>query len=454
MRLLTLLLALSSPALAQPTPPEYTTQFRDLAAARQPEGSNGAEILLDLAPRLQRFEQSLADRGIYLTDTGPNTDLDPSDHQRQLDHIREAIDDARTSGLLEDIARLTAADNLLPPDLARWTREQERNFLSPTRTIARVNMARLDLALQRGDAAAAIEAVEQTLWLSRRTAALSTSAAHFSGRSIEIALLRRIREQIVAGRIDAHLARQLLDTVDAALPIVPIAEVYEAQRLLRRGDMAILYNARGQMVPERLRALTIDGIDRAALDPAADGDPHLPDLDQMLAWHDRFSEPLAAVAAAIPRERGEIYDALAEAERLFDHPNPETLDARVVLFATISSGSVSQARFADHLALHHTATRIMLAIEIYRARHGAPPPSLQVLLPEILPNVPDDPFTHAPLHYTPDPDAPLGYILYSAGYDATDNRGRPWPEPDLSYKALTNEAEGFDYPLTPPNPSR
>jgi hypothetical protein len=72
-------------------------------------------------------------------------------------------------------------------------------------------------------------------------------------------------------------------------------------------------------------------------------------------------------------------------------------------------------------------TRVMVALALHRARHGAYPSSLSALAPEILPEAPVDPLHGLPFVYRLLEDDPHGrpYLLYSTGYDRTDDGGRP-----------------------------
>ena len=228
------------------------------------------------------------------------------------------------------------------------------------------------------------------------------------------------------------------------MPVAPITAASEGQALLRRRDLTLLYNDQGEMVRDRLEAFRLRDVERVHHRPNAPGDPALPDLTQMLAWDEEFDGVLPEIALALPRERPGIRERCAERWNIYDTSTPAG-EARFLLYVAIFPDAGPQADFADNLALHLAATRIMLAIELYRGRHGAPPPSLAALAPGILPEAPDDPYTLAPLIYRLSPDAPLGYTLYSTGYDGEDNGGLPWPEHDHPYKALGQWGDGFDY---------
>lgn len=62
-----------------------------------------------------------------------------------------------------------------------------------------------------------------------------------------------------------------------------------------------------------------------------------------------------------------------------------------------------------------------LALRQFQAKHGEYPESLQELVPELLEQVPLDPFTDKPLSYRREPDG--SFTLYSVGPDKKDDNG-------------------------------
>lgn len=65
--------------------------------------------------------------------------------------------------------------------------------------------------------------------------------------------------------------------------------------------------------------------------------------------------------------------------------------------------------------------RCELAIRAFAARHGRKPNALSELVPEWLPDVPDDPFGAGQLIYRPNDE---GYVLYSVGPNRRDDGGQ------------------------------
>jgi hypothetical protein len=80
----------------------------------------------------------------------------------------------------------------------------------------------------------------------------------------------------------------------------------------------------------------------------------------------------------------------------------------------------------------HTALRCQaaaLAVERYRRLHGGWPESLEQLTPDLLAEVPTDPFSDDPLLYRRFPD---GIMIYSVGSDGEDNGGNiDWDHPNM-----------------------
>ena len=80
------------------------------------------------------------------------------------------------------------------------------------------------------------------------------------------------------------------------------------------------------------------------------------------------------------------------------------------------------------------AARVSLAIEGFRQLNGRLPENLNKLVPQFLPNVPEDPFDGQPLRYHL---LQRGYVVYSIGRDGHDNNGREPP----AYIKSTDKAE-------------
>ncbi len=86
----------------------------------------------------------------------------------------------------------------------------------------------------------------------------------------------------------------------------------------------------------------------------------------------------------------------------------------------------------DSLQLHWRALETRIALERYKRRHGSYPGTLDLLVPEFLAAVPQEPWSPGPLQYRvlPTPDEfGRGYVLYSVGEDGVDDGGKMQPDP-------------------------
>lgn len=75
-----------------------------------------------------------------------------------------------------------------------------------------------------------------------------------------------------------------------------------------------------------------------------------------------------------------------------------------------------------------TATRLLLALKIYKMQHGKLPASLSELVPEFFPQVPIDDFDGKPFRYLPDQK-----LIYSVGPDLKDSGGEGFHEDSSNY---------------------
>jgi|GEM_PF-3365250 len=110
-------------------------------------------------------------------------------------------------------------------------------------------------------------------------------------------------------------------------------------------------------------------------------------------------------------------------------------------------------RTRDQNCTVQLGVRTVLALELYQSAHGEYPDSLDKLTPELLPEVPIDPYNGKPFGYRliDAENDPLGrgYILYVVGIDGEDNGGER--HPDLNIEALgSNSGRGFDYVISDP----
>lgn len=131
--------------------------------------------------------------------------------------------------------------------------------------------------------------------------------------------------------------------------------------------------------------------------------------------------------------------------------DPSTPAHWVSISALALAGKIPAGARGTSVASFHAAARVTannrmadaaIAVELFRRRHGRLPDGLEQLVPDLLLEVPRDPFVNAPIQYRVEED---GYLLYSVGYDGIDDGGkeqeRSRGHPDLVFRVRKDSDE-------------
>jgi hypothetical protein len=184
-------------------------------------------------------------------------------------------------------------------------------------------------------------------------------------------------------------------------------------------------------------------------------------------WYGRRTDPLTPAAHArwvwqplvplrpwIARQTTSVLKASEEAVAAAEQPWPENIAAlravankqpepktgrgrlSIVDYGRyIIRGHADEGIVRDATRLVHVRSAIaVLAIEQFRRARGAPPQTLQQLVPGYMAQVPQDPFTGAPLRFSADANR---YVVYSPGHDGKDDGGAVGPLPTHVWKITT-----------------
>lgn len=186
-----------------------------------------------------------------------------------------------------------------------------------------------------------------------------------------------------------------------------------------------------------------------------------------------LGEVVLATVAATRKQHLQEYDRhLHWIRELLDHPTPWLAESRP--FSNERDGWVQRLlsyrirypvllqllapyeRAADsafQTRFEQSATRVAVALEIYRRKHAQYPKSLNDLVPDFLDAIPADLFDGEPIRYKLTDAKP---IIYSIGADRDDDGGRPPEPPETSphdwinpVKFENSQAPDYDGPQPP-----
>jgi hypothetical protein len=342
--------------------------------------------------------------------------------------------------------------------------------LGATRALARAEGARMYLAHQANDGPEFTNAYEQTLALGRTVGLQTFLIEHLVGIAIVALADNQLREALTEKPFDAPTCRALLAGMDRQLPLSPIANAMEAERLSTLDTIQWTHtddgHGSGRLIMSSFRQLS-----------GAAGNTSSSWLDSVLEWRILNLGGLAFPSKASSiKKANEFFDLvvsysrLSPAERIAAGNTADAwlqrLPKRYVILHVLVPALDKALSARTQLDMTNTATRLMLALEIYNAEKGRYPDSLSQLVPSVLPAIPPDPCNAAGVWgyklLTPEQDTvrradgtPRPYLLYSFGVDGKDNDGKVAEK--NPYAALRLPAGlGFDWianePRTRPKP--
>lgn len=358
-------------------------------------------------------------------------DATPSRDTFTVDQARavciEWIEEFRKAGGLDDLAKLPAIPYAARPIAATGplalTVFPE---LGESRQIARLNAARMFLASKVQDDAQRLAAFEESLAIARLLGFQTTIIDNLIAVAINAHVCAELRCEIVENPLAESAALDLLGAMDRN-PLPSLAGAFDGERCSALDLIQRAYSddggGNGRFLPAAAAGL---GTDIGAplggsMPPSA---PRAFNVLGLLQPDRRETED----------KTHEIYDyfvklaGMTRSERkALTGPEPTAGLERFKLLELIVPAVGKALETNDQIASDTAATRIMLALEIHRARAGSYPDSLAALAPGILPAIPldsvnDKPFGYRLLDAAADPHS-RGYLLYSCGPDGIDNQG-------------------------------
>jgi hypothetical protein len=357
----------------------------------------------------------------------------PTDeHERTLEKAgTDFIQTLDRVHFFDSLDRLPDLKRFVAPPILRGETMGTIPHLGPSRSLAACCAARMHLFAARGDWAQFVQTFEDGLAVGRGLTGQCDMISRLIGDMDQTTVFSEAKQELLAGKVNADVAQKLLAAI-------------ERQPLPRFG-----YSLEG----ERMRGLQL--IDEFYDDAAASASKKA--LDDL--------EPIVGSRAEDAKVWNEYFDAWAKVLGSDDTARSAASAALQRIYTMVSEGPESKTKYAlisviipaidkarpQRGEALRDGLRTMLALEIWRSRHEGYPETLDVLVPAILPSVPKDPFDPAhSLRYRR--EGQTKYLLYSVGYDGTDNGGKLCPSSNNEAAVRGTSGQGYDFILNTEEP--
>ncbi len=369
----------------------------------------------------------------------PNAESPRASQERKQEALaRQLVDFYRERGVYEKMDQMAASPWAVRPinlPASKPAMELLLPELGQARQLARINAARMVIALERSDKKEFCRAFEAMMASARMLRLQPTLIDANVARAVEALAFNRLRRAL-----SNHPASDWLDGIDEVFARqtsnIGLEHAVEGERLLMIDNLGWVFAE-----PDRVR---FGGFSPSLRRDLGFG----PEEGLSFKRLGTFSENLDAVtrefddtiaALKLPRVRRSAVSAA---------PRP-----RLLLLDYLLPALDRYAYMNDQISLERAGVETMLALERVRLRDGRYPETLAELTPGLLPVAPVDPWSGGVLGYKridPSKD-PHGreYLLWSVGADGQDNNGR---EPELKNRfdvliSKVKNTTGFDFVL-------
>ncbi len=438
---------------------DYTEQLIALSARYQPEGENGWPALV---AALERFEAiGVPDVEGWPTESRDRILRFDLVHggvfsQDRLKYVLAYLERIERSGVLEEIDAALAARRFVRTEFPG----AEGGFfdltlpeLARARTFARARAASIRIAAEADDWTAVEQAWSELLELASALSHDPMLLSHLVAQAISVLAAKELNWVMVEREVDEAIAQRLLQSMGDGEILAPLELALEGERLMFYDLIQ--------------RTFTDDGGGDGTL--MIDALARVGDVENTFVTGAEGIKPLATLAGSMFAGRAET---LREFDRFMDAAVRQTRGSREEAEADLEflrdfQSELSNRQIFLRLLLPvldrplemrrvwrswMNATRILIAIELYEARHGSLPASLDDLVPECLTEIPRDEVSGLPFSYvlrTPTPDDPRRLLLYSIGLDHQDNGAAETslapPDSVLLLRTAPESRNGYDY---------
>ncbi|MCC6661212.1 MAG: hypothetical protein IT437_10035 [Phycisphaerales bacterium] len=299
------------------------------------------------------------------------------------------------------------------------------SYLPSARTLARLEAARMFVAARDGDDESFTRAYEEMLAIARISAQQGTLSDRLVADGIRVMANERARVLLPARPRPAAVAEAMLAAMDRQAP-PPWELTARVERIQMLDSIQWMHTARGRLILTQLR----------------DGAFLFRDDSVFRSW------PLSVLAQTPLLNLGSIgfasRDAVASAAERYAAwlrtvstprfqrpptalPESDRIPLRLLALRYVAPSPAMTPWFYDSDVLSTAGTRVLLAVELFRARHGAYPESVAELVPMIPAEALIDPWSGSPFIYkrldAADDPFHRAYVVYAVGADGMDDGG-------------------------------
>ncbi len=336
----------------------------------------------------------------------------------------ESLATLRSSGYFDRLRQVRLGDT--PVMLVNTGQASMFDFLLPelgrARVAARMNAYRMRHALNQGDEQEFLEAVRDNRFLAQIVSQEFLIGA-LVGYAVDATTLEQIRLAIMEHRLSPETLRSLDEIVRTCDPRSVMKFAVKAERIGQQDMIQRLFTddgkGNGHIAPRpKLNSalgLTPEGTPTGIVATLASF--VIADRKQNEAALDEFRDAgLACLAKGDAAGADLTFDSTLNKYPKFQYP--------YLYILAPALGKALSTAFAVESDVH--ATRLLIAIELYKHANGAAPATLDALVPAFFPSIPPDSISGKPWVYKvlPAPDEHgRRFLLYSVGTDGVDNAG-------------------------------
>ena len=410
----------------------YRAKHRELVEASLPTPPQHPDeawgLLIDLADRsatlLDRIESEVSE-----SDFAPRDDLDtgqldfaristgatlPPDIDREL----AAIHALREAGIFDDLDRFVEiAPGLPPTDNDKGMFIEHLPLAGALRDLVRVERARIRIAAHEGRSSDVLPSLERSLAAARTIAMKPGIIWSLVAIACQAVVLSEIRHVLQEYELDEDICLDLLAALDRqSLPSVG---------LTMEGERSVILDL-------FQRSFSDDGTGNGYFAAGSLSDITEESTSLLASIEGRF---LIADRSTVESLLHEFFDGIiaesmlpvdAREERGFDeHAFRQRVraDMRLRIVDLIIPAVTKTLNHRYRFENERSATRLMLAIELHKARSGSYPANLDSLTPDLIPVIPVDQINGISFEYERLDNEPHGrpYLLYSLGVDGEDD---------------------------------